>query len=174
MSGKRHQKHDVAATLIPGRKNDVGNIVETTLVFGCSNDVGNTTLWQRYPMSRPKYNQDLTLLQRCVPAGTECESFESFNLISNYRECTSGHISTYQTKTSTKSGTKSKPVQKVEILIAMRSVMSHVSHNKLDDFAQFYKIMFTDSVIASDTCLGHEQLFSEKYLDLLYFWDVFL
>ena len=51
----------------------------------------------------------------------------------------------------------------------MRSVMSHVSHNKLDDFAQFYKIVFTDSVIASDTCLGHEQLFSVKYLDLLYF-----
>ena len=28
-----------------------------------------TTLWQRYPTSRPKYNQNLTLLQRRVPAG---------------------------------------------------------------------------------------------------------
>ena len=28
-------------------------------------------LWQRYPTSRPEYNQNLTLLQRRVPAG-EC------------------------------------------------------------------------------------------------------
>ena len=28
-----------------------------------------TTLWQRYPTSQPKYNQNVTLLQRRVPAG---------------------------------------------------------------------------------------------------------
>ena len=28
-----------------------------------------TMLWQRYPMSQPKYNQNLPLLQRCVPTG---------------------------------------------------------------------------------------------------------
>ena len=44
----------------------------------------------------------------------------------------------------------------------MRSVISHFFHNKLDDFAQLYKIMFNDSIIDSDTCLGHEQLFSVK------------
>ena len=44
----------------------------------------------------------------------------------------------------------------------MRSVISHLSHNKLDDFAQPYKIMFNDSIIDSDTCLRHEQLFSVK------------
>ena len=44
----------------------------------------------------------------------------------------------------------------------MRSVISHLSHNKLDDFAQLYKIMFNDSIIDSDTCLGLEQLFSVK------------
>ena len=49
----RHRKHNVA----------------TKLVFGCSNDVGNTTLWQRYPTLRPKYNQNLTLLKRLVPTG---------------------------------------------------------------------------------------------------------
>ena len=65
-SGKQNQNHDVAATLIPGRKTDVEN---TTLAFGCSNNVGNATLWQRYPTSRPKYNQNLTLLQRHVPPG---------------------------------------------------------------------------------------------------------
>ena len=43
--------------------------VVTTLVFSCSNDVGNATLWQRYPMSRPKCNQNLTFLQRRVTAG---------------------------------------------------------------------------------------------------------
>ena len=52
-SENRHRKHNVV----------------TTLVFGSSNDVGNTTLWQRYPASRPKYNQNLTLVQRRVPAG---------------------------------------------------------------------------------------------------------
>lgn len=35
----------------------------------------------------------------------------------------------------------------------MRSTVSHVSHNKFDDFAQSYKIMFTDSDTASDLCL---------------------
>ena len=46
--------------------------VVTTFVFGCSDDVENnvvTTLLQRYPTSRPKYNQNLTLLKRRVPAG---------------------------------------------------------------------------------------------------------
>ena len=42
--------------------------VVTTFVFGRSNNVRNTTLWQRYPTSRSKYNQNLTLLQRRVPA----------------------------------------------------------------------------------------------------------
>ena len=51
-SESRHRKHNVV----------------TMLVFGNSNDAGNTTLWQRYPTSRPKYNQNLTLLQRSVPA----------------------------------------------------------------------------------------------------------
>ena len=36
--------------------------------FWGSSDVGNITLWQRYPTPRPKYNQNLTLLQRRVPA----------------------------------------------------------------------------------------------------------
>ena len=43
--------------------------VVTTLDFGCGNDVRNTTLWQRYPTLRPKYNQNQTLLQSCVPTG---------------------------------------------------------------------------------------------------------
>ena len=30
-----------------------------------------TAFWQRYPTSRPKYNQNLTFLQRRVPAGDE-------------------------------------------------------------------------------------------------------
>ena len=30
-----------------------------------------TTLWQRYPTSWPKYNQNFTLLQRRVPVGTQ-------------------------------------------------------------------------------------------------------
>ena len=48
------------------------------LVFDRSNDVGNnvaTTLWQHDPTYRPKYNQNLTLLQRRVPAGEESVSF---------------------------------------------------------------------------------------------------
>ena len=51
--GEPHQNHDVAATLTPGRKNDVGN----------------ATLWQHYSTSWPKHNQNLTLLQRHVRAG---------------------------------------------------------------------------------------------------------
>ena len=50
-----------------GRKTDVA-----TLVFGRSKDVRSivvTTLWQLYPTSRPKYNQNLMFLQRRVPAG---------------------------------------------------------------------------------------------------------
>ena len=43
--------------------------VLTTLVFGRRSNVGNITLWQRYPMSRLKYNQNLPLLQSRVPAG---------------------------------------------------------------------------------------------------------
>ena len=38
------------------------------LVFGPSNEVGSTTLL-RYPTSQPKNNQNVTLLQRRVPAG---------------------------------------------------------------------------------------------------------
>ena len=52
--------------------------VPTMLVFDRSNDVGNnvaTTLWQHDPTYRPKYNQNLTLLQRRVPAGEESVSF---------------------------------------------------------------------------------------------------
>ena len=55
------------------RKHDV----VTTLVFGlsfwskerCRKHNVETMLWQRYPTSWPKYNQNLTLLQRRVPAG---------------------------------------------------------------------------------------------------------
>ena len=53
-------------------------------------------------------------------------------------------------QTQTKFLTKSKPVQKAENLIAMKSVFSHISHNTLDDFVQLFNIMFTDSTIASD------------------------
>ena len=53
--------------------------------------------------------------------------------------------------------TKSKPVQKAEILIAMKSVISHISHNSLDNFAQLCKIMFTDSTIASDYVLDEQR-----------------
>ena len=56
-SENRRRKHDVV----------------TTLVFGRSNGVRSTTLRQRYPMSRPKYNQNLTLLQRLVPVGTNAK-----------------------------------------------------------------------------------------------------
>ena len=49
---------------------------------------------------------------------------------------------------------KSEPVEKVEILIAMKSVVSHISRSSLDDFAQLCKVMFTDKTIASDLCLG--------------------
>ena len=78
-SGKRHQNHDVAATLIRRRKHNV----VTTVVFGCSNDLGNNvaTLSQRYPRSRPKYNQNLTLLQRRVPAGLLRKSVIRIGLI---------------------------------------------------------------------------------------------
>ena len=34
--------------------------VVATLVFGRSNIIRNTTLWQHYPMSQPKYNQNPT------------------------------------------------------------------------------------------------------------------
>ena len=58
----------------------------------------------------------------------------------------------------TKFLTKSKPVQKDEVLIAMKSVISYISHNSLDDFAQLCKIMFTDSTIACDLCLGQTKI----------------
>ena len=52
---------------------------------------------------------------------------------------------------------KSKPVQKAEILIAMKSMISHISYNSLDNFAQLCKIMFTDSTIASDYVLDEQR-----------------
>ena len=54
LSGKRLQNDEVAATLIPGRKADVEN---TTLWQSCDNVI------------RCRDNQNLTLLQRRVPAG---------------------------------------------------------------------------------------------------------
>ena len=36
----------------------------------------------------------------------------------------------------------------------MKSIISHISHNTLDDFAQLFKIMFTDSTIATVYDLG--------------------
>ena len=53
---------------------------------------------------------------------------------------------------------KSKPFQKAEILIAMKSIISHISHNRLDNFAQLRKIVLTDSTKASDLCLGQTKI----------------
>ena len=40
----------------------------------------------------------------------------------------------------------------------MKSVISHIFHNSSADFAQICKIMFTDSTIAFDLCLGRTKL----------------
>ena len=40
----------------------------------------------------------------------------------------------------------------------MKSTISHISHNSLDDFAQLCKIIFTDSTIASDLCIGKTKI----------------
>lgn len=36
----------------------------------------------------------------------------------------------------------------------MKSVVTHISHNSLDNFPQLCKGLFTDSTITSDLCLG--------------------
>ena len=40
----------------------------------------------------------------------------------------------------------------------MKSAISHISHNSLDNFAQLCKIIFTDSTIASDLCIGKTKI----------------
>ena len=66
-SWKRHQNRDVAAKFISRLENrrQKHNVV-TTLVFSGSNNLENTTLWQRYPTLRPKYNQNLTFTTLCA------------------------------------------------------------------------------------------------------------
>ena len=46
-----------------------------------------------------------------------------------------------------------KPVQK-----NLKSVIFHIPHNSLDDFAQLCKILFTDSTIASYLFLGQTRI----------------
>ena len=72
-SGKRNQNHDVAATLIPGRKTDVetscNNVVTTFLFVVATSETQRCNNAMTALSDVATKNQNLTLLQRHLPAG---------------------------------------------------------------------------------------------------------